>query len=302
MDIPSAEATRDPAVALPSAPRRPRSVVRAYLLLPHAVPVLVVMTATAGFAIFFDAGAPPAATFTRLLLAMLGGQIAIGAINEVVDAGLDTAAKPWKPIPAGLIAVPTAITIAAVSLVLMAFMSATLGTASLLLCSVGTATGLAYDLWFKRSLWSWLPYLVALPLLPIWVATALDAFNPRLLMLYPLGALAVIGVHLSQALPDVASDRAAGIRSLSSQLGPRRTLVGCWGATLTAPLLALLAAPVLAERPGIVSGAAIAVGALIGLNGMLYAVRPRAGVMACFPCVAISTVLMGLGWVVAVGN
>lgn len=302
MDAPSTEAAHDPPSTLQTTSHTAWSVARAYLLLPHAVPVLVVMAATLGFALFFSGGTPPVATFARLLLAMLGGQLAIGAVNEVIDADLDAIAKPWKPIPSGLVARRTAVAIAVVSGVVMVMMSATLGVASLALCSLGTASGLVYDLWFKRSLWSWLPYLIALPLLPIWVATALDAFNPRLLMLYPLGALAVIGVHLSQALPDATSDRAAGIQSLSSRLGPRRTLVACWAATLTAPLLALLTAPLLAERPGVVLLASIAVAVLIGLDGLLYAVRPQTGVMACFPCVAVSTVLMGLGWVVAVGT
>ena len=302
METPSADSHRELNGARRGDARRAWALLSAYLLLPHAVPVLVVMAATLGFTLFFGDGLPPAEIATRLLLAMLGGQLAIGAVNEVVDARLDAVAKPWKPIPSGLISVRTAVAIAIGSLVMMVVMSATLGAASLALCSLGTASGLAYDLWLKRSLFSWVPYLIALPLLPVWVATALGVFNPRLLMLYPLGALAVIGVHLSQALPDVLSDRAAGIRSLSSRLGPRRTLAGCWAATLSAPLLAVIAAPLLAERPSIILVAAIAVAALVGLDAALYAIRPRTGVMACFPCVAISTVVMGLGWVIAVGN
>ena len=296
----------DPASApipVAAAPARSRwlRTLRAYLVLPHAVPILVVLGATAGFALLFTEGRPPTGALARLLLAMLGGQIAIGAVNEVVDAELDAATKPWKPIPAGDVPIRAALLLAAGSLVAMVAFGVGFGPAALALLALGTGAGLDYDLWFKRSLLSWLPYLVALPLLPLWVRTALVGFDPRLLLLYPLGALAVVGVHLAQAVPDARSDRAAGVRNLASALGERRALLLCWAATLSAPLLALALAPALADRPTPVRVAALAVALLVALDALLYRVRPRLGVMACFPCVAVSTVLMGLAWVLAVG-
>jgi 4-hydroxybenzoate polyprenyltransferase len=98
----------------------------------------------------------------------------------------------------------------------------------------------------------------------------------------------------------VGSDRTAGIRSLSSLLGERRAILACWAATLSAPVLALGFAPRLAERPEAVGVAAGVVVALVGLDAALYAVRRPLGVAACFPCVAVSTAAMGLGWVLAV--
>ena len=275
---------------------------RAYLLLPHAVPVLVVLATTTGFALLAADGLPPWPALVTLLAAMLGGQIAIGAVNEIVDAELDALTKPWKPIPAGRVPVGAALAMSGVGLLTMIAFSARFGLASLLLCSAGTGAGLAYDLWFKRSLFSWLPYLIALPLLPIWVWTALDAFDPRLLVLYPLGGFAVIGVHLAQALPDTRGDRAAGVRNLTSALGERRAIAACWLATLSAPAAALPLAPALAARPNAVGIAAAVVVALVSFDAVLYLVRPRLGVMACFPAVAVSTAVMGLGWVVGIGT
>lgn len=295
-------------IAVPTIPGPPRPVgwrlaaktAHAYLVLPHAVPVLVVLATTAGFAILARDGPPPAGELARLLLAMLGGQLAIGAVNEVVDAELDAVARPAKPIPAGYVSVRAALWLTGVSLAGMIWFAAGFGAASLALCVLGTGAGLAYDLWAKRSFFSWLPYLVALPLLPIWVWVALVGFEARLLLLYPLGAFAVVGVHLSQALPDAGSDRAAGIRSLSSLLGERRAILACWAATLSAPVLALGFAPGLAERPEAVWVAAGVVVGLVGLDAALYAARRTLGVAACFPCVAVSTAAMGLGWVLAV--
>jgi 4-hydroxybenzoate polyprenyltransferase len=281
---------------------RPLRTLRAYLLLPHAVPVLVVLAATAGFAVLVTGDVPRLGTLTRLLAAMLGGQVAIGAVNEVVDAELDAAAKPWKPIPAGDVSVRGASIVAAVGLLTMVGFGAGFGPAALALLVLGTGAGIVYDLRFKRSILSWLPYLVALPLLPIWVATALVAFDPRLLLLYPLGGLAVVGVHLAQALPDTREDRAAGVRNLASALGERRAIVACWAATLSAPALALAVAPALLDRPLAVRWAALAVASLVAFDALLYLARPRLGVLACFPCVAVGTVLMGLAWVMAVGG
>ncbi|MDP9469623.1 MAG: UbiA family prenyltransferase [Chloroflexota bacterium] len=303
MMLPPSDAVprRSSGAASPARWRRAARIVHAYLVLPHAVPVLVVLGTTAAFAMLAADGVPAWESLARLLLAMLGGQLAIGAINEVADAELDAVSKPNKPIPAGYVSVRAALVLACVSLLVMLWFSAGFGLPSLLLCALGTGAGLAYDLWFKRTLFSWLPYLIALPLLPVWVWTAIApaGFDPRLLALYPLGAFAVVGVHLSQALPDTVGDRAAGIRSLSSSLGERRAIVTCWLATLSTPLLAVAAAPLLVDQLGVVWLAAMVVALLVGLDIALYTVRRRLGVMACFPCVAVSTAVMGLGWVLA---
>lgn len=299
--MPAPDAPASPVAAAPP-PRRPLRVLRAYLLLPHAVPVLVVLGATLGFALLLTDGSASPADLARLLLAMLGGQVAIGAVNELVDADLDAATKPWKPIPAGEISPRAARVVAAVGLAAMLAFGAGPGPLPLALLALGTGLGLAYDLWFKRTMLSWLPYLLALPLLPLWVRAALVGFDPRLLLLYPLGALAVVGVHLAQALPDTRGDRQAGVRNLASALGERRAIVACWAATLSAPALALAAAPSLADRQTPLRLAALAVAVLVGLDAALYLARPRAGVLACFPCVAVATAVMGAAWVLAVGR
>lgn len=294
----------DSAAPLPVAargPRRPVRVVRAYLLLPHAVPIVVVLGATLGFGLLFADGRPNLPELLRLLLAMLGGQVAIGAVNEIVDADLDAAAKPWKPIPAGDVSPRAARLVTTAGLVVMVAFGAGLGAVPFGLLVLGTACGLAYDLWFKRTTLAWLPYLLALPLLPVWVRTALVGFDPRLLLLYPLGAFAVVGVHLAQTLPDAGSDRAAGLRNPVSLLGERRALLACWAATLSAPILALLLAPLLAERVAPIRLALGVVLLLLAVDAALYQRRPRLGVMACFPCVAVATAVVGLAWVLAVG-
>ena len=272
----------------------------AWIALPHPGPIVVVLGMTAGVAALAAGGWPPAETLARVMIAMFAGQLAIGAVNELVDADLDALAKPDKPIPAGIVSRRAAWVLTWSSLGVMTIAAAGLGPVSLLLVWLGTGAGLAYDVVFKRTLYSWLPYLVALPLLPLWVWEAVRGFEARLLMLYPLGAMAVVGVHLAQSLPDTASDRRAGIRSVSSLLGFRRARLACWAATLSAPLLAAPLAPVLTSRPGPVWWASALVVALVGTNAAAFGMDRRAGMVTCFPCVALATAAMGLGWVLAI--
>jgi 4-hydroxybenzoate polyprenyltransferase len=149
-----------------------------------------------------------------------------------------------------------------------------------------------------------LPYVLALPLLPIWVFTALAQADPWLFFLYPLGALAVIGIHFAQALPDTALDRAAGLHTITSCLGLWRTFALAWVAALSAPVLAWIFAT-RAAGDGAADGiAVVAVGAfgLMLLNVVLLAKRPVWGVAVCFPFVSAVTLISGLVWTMAIGR
>ncbi len=281
-----------------SAPSR-RDIIRGYLVLPHAVPVIVVMTATAAFALIAAGGWPGLGPMTRLLGAMFGGQLAIGAVNELVDADLDAVAKPGKPIPSGLVSHHGARIVAIVGTGLMTILSATLGLAAFALCALGTGTGIAYNFWFKRTIWSWIPYLVALPLLPIWVWTALSEVDPGMFAIYPIGAAAIVAVQIAQSLPDVEADRDSGVRTLAVALGSTRARNACWGAMMLAASLAAALAPWLTTHPDRVWIAVIATFALVGLNAILWNRNARAGTLACFPCVAVSAGILGIGWTAA---
>ena len=288
----------------PPAPSPPASLgrrFRAYVLLPHAVPVLTVLGATAGFALLAAGGLPPPAALARLLLAMLGGQVLVGAVNELVDADLDAATKPWKPIPSGAVTRRGAWVVVALGLVVMAAFGSRLDHLALLLLILGTALGLAYDLGLKRTPYSWLPYVLALPLLPIWVRIAILGFDGRLLLLFPLGAGAVAAVHLAQSLPDCESDRRAGLRNPVSRLGePAALRLACILAT-SAPLFAIVVTTALPGALGnrvLVFVAAMVGLGLIGATMALYRRRRSLGLRAAFPCLATATVVVALGWII----
>ena len=278
--------------------------VRGYLLLPHLAPVIVVEVATAAFAVIAWGGVPPGHLLGRLLFAMLGGQLAIGATNELVDLPLDAVGKPGKPLPSGDVSVGGARGMVLVGLAMMTVFGLPFGPVPFALLALGTGVGVVYDLWFKRTAWSWLPYLLALPLLPIWVFAALGRLEARLLLLYPLGGLATVGVHFAQALPDVVSDREAGLRNATSRLGSELTFAVAWVATLSAPLLAWGAAGAMAPdraRAPIELAAGLTVVFLAANLGLLRVDR-RLGVSACFPLVAASTLANALAWTIAVAG
>ncbi|MBA2290256.1 MAG: UbiA family prenyltransferase [Chloroflexia bacterium] len=276
-----------------------RQVVHGYLVLPHAVPIIVVMTATAAFALVAASGWPGLGQMARLLGAMFGGQIAIGAVNELVDVELDRVAKPDKPIPAGLVSEHGARIMAITGVSEMTVLSLTFGVDAFLLCALGTGAGVVYSFWFKRTIWLWIPYLVALPLLPIWVWTALSEVDPGMFAIYPIGAAAVIAVQIAQSLPDVRADQESGVRTLAVALGSSRARNACWGAMILAASLAAALAPLLTTQPGRVWIAAVATYGLVGLNAFLWSRNARAGTMACFPCVAVSAGILGIGWTAA---
>ncbi|MCC2627471.1 MAG: UbiA prenyltransferase [Thermomicrobiales bacterium] len=278
--------------------RRWRRTARGYLLLPHLAPVLVVELATAAFAVIAWGGLPPPHLLGLLLLAMLGGQLAIGATNELVDLPDDAVGKPWKPIPSGDVSIRGAQAMLALGLIMMVVLGSRFGTLPFALLALGTGLGIAYDLWFKRTIWSWLPYLLALPLLPIWVFASLGKPELRLLLLYPLGALATVGVHLAQALPDVTIDREAGLETVTSRLGEMRIFVFAWLATLSAPVLGWFAAQWLGASQqsvpiAVASGLAVL---LLAINVILIRADRRRGAIACFPLVALTTLVTGLAW------
>ena len=272
----------------------------AYVTLPHFTPLATVVVVTGLLAWIVEGSALTVGALSRLLLAMLGGQLVVGVVNELVDSETDQLSKPSKPIPAGQVSRRGAMLLGIAGAALMLVAGSSFGVRSLAILLAGTGTGVAYSFWFKRSRFAWLPYLVALPLLPIWVAVTFDRFEQALLLLYPLGALMVLGVQLAQSIPDIEPDRSAGIDSVTTRLGEEWALILCWSSVLGSLLLTSVAAVI---RDGwhwtMVLAGLLALG-LVGLDIGLYRWNRRVGVLAAFPCVAVSAATLGLAWLASI--
>lgn len=199
-------------------------------------------------AVALVAGASPIDAF-RLGLAMSALQFGIGATNDIVDAPRDAGHKPGKPIPAGLVSRPIARVVAVAGFLAGLSLSTLSGPATVGLALVVVGIGLAYDLLLKGTAWSWLPFAVGIPILPVfgWLG-ATSTIPPVFALLVPVAGAAGAALAIANALADVERDQAAGTASIVTALGPGRAwavqavLIGEVVAAALASAL-LLAAP-----------------------------------------------------------
>ena len=267
----------------------------------HPFPTALNVAATVVLAIIANDGVPSASVLVRLAAAMFCAQAAIGAANDYCDRDLDALTKPYKPIVRGLIEPSTALMFAAAFALAAGALAATFGPLSLAAGAAGLAAGLAYDVRLKRSVLSPLPFMVALPALPIWVWLSLDRFTGELWWLLPFAPLAALAVHLSNTLPDLESDARAGVRGLAHTIGLVPSLVLAWGSFAAAIALAAgLGAYLDYEWPVFLLGASAAA-ALLAVSMAAYAVRPSpASLQLGFGLTGIATAALASGWLAAV--
>ena len=171
-------------------------------------------------AVLAGAGIPVA---TRLGVAMTALQVSIGALNDLVDAPYDAGHKSGKPIPSGLVS-PGMARVAVVSggVVGMA-LTIVSGPVVAVLGVVVLAIGYAYDLVFKGTAWSWVPFAVGIPLLPVfgWFGTT-GGLPAAFAVLVPTAVIAGTALAIANAQADAERDAAAGVDSVAIRLGARR--------------------------------------------------------------------------------
>jgi len=192
-------------------------------------------------------------------VAMVSLQVSIGTVNDLTDAERDRGHKPGKPLPAGLVGRRTAMAVAVGGLVLGLGLSLVAGPTTSAIAAAGVLTGYAYDLRLKGTAWSWLPFAIGLPLLPVyaWVG-ATGGVPVAFAFLVPLGIAAGGAVALLNGLVDIERDRAAGLTTAAVRLGPRRAR------RTAAGLLALIAIGVCGSLLAIGAGALAIALAVLG--------------------------------------
>jgi 4-hydroxybenzoate polyprenyltransferase len=276
---------------------------RGYLALLHPFPVAMTVLAAGLFAVVAARGAPQAGPLGWLLLSVLLSQVAIASLNDYCDRWLDAATKPAKPIPAGLVPPGAALAIAGVATPLALLCAVPIGPAALTAAAVGTAGGLAYDLWAKGTRWSVVPFVVAFPALPIWAWAAVVPFEPRLLEAYVVGAPLVMGLHLADTWPDLEADRAHGLRGFAHGLGAAGARRWLWAAFIgTALLLAGLAlgpghaAAVLLGTAGLALALVAAAFAASRGGEPLTSEAARGRWRVAFVLLVCAAITVGLGW------
>ena len=227
-------------------------------------------------------------------------QCAIGTVNDVVDAPRDVGHKAGKPIPAGLISVRAATIVAvaaATAGILLAFVG---GPWLAALAGIVLGIGLAYDLWAKGTTFSWLPFAIGIPLLPVygWFG-ATGALPDLFLVLVPAAAVAGTALAVANALVDMERDEAAGARSIALALGRRRagSLVVVLHVAVT--MLAVATAVVVGAPAGWVAAILLASAAPVGgaLLGLIASGRFAASSRElAWEVQAIGTGLLAVAW------
>jgi 4-hydroxybenzoate polyprenyltransferase len=261
-----------------------------YVALTHPIPSAGTALAAVGAALPLAHGQVPARPLTILFLMMLLQQVAISLHNDWCDRDVDRLAKPGRAIPAGDLPAESVRRLAwglAGSALLVSLL---LGADALLLNALGLCAGFVYNAWLKRTSLSWLPFAVAFPLIPLFGMAALDRWPSLWWTMFAVPFPAIVAIHLADALPDLETDAAAGVRGLAQVLGARRTSVG-------AILLSFLGAAIVGAL-GVLRGEPAAVwGAAAGATIVLPAVFRPAWHRAS---VTVSAATIFLGWVLAV--
>jgi 4-hydroxybenzoate polyprenyltransferase len=238
-------------------------------------------------------------TATRLGLSMTSLQFAIGALNDIVDAPADIGRIPPKPIPGGVISENVARGVAAGSTAAGLLLAAPSGPATVAVAVGVLAVGAAYDMVAKGTPWSWLPFAVGIPLLPLygWLGSA-GSLPPFFGVLLPMAVLAGAALAIAHARADLEVDLAAGTRSVATALGSS----GSWwvGAAL---LIAATVIGLVGTQPSswpslpaalIIGGTVIVLGGLALGRGEGTGARRHA-----WEAQALGAALAGTGWVAA---
>lgn len=295
--ISTSSSTSDPGPARPAS--RPGAADRAAGLvrLTHPFPSLLDGAVVAVLAVL--AGAPVGEGL-RLGLAMTGLQVSIGALNDILDAPADAGQKPGKPIPAGLVRVRAAWIVVLAGASLGLALSAPSGGPTVAVATLVLAIGFAYDLRFKGTPWSFLPFAIGIPLLPVYAWLGATGELPAwFAILVPCGVLAGAALAIANALADLERDRASGVGSVAVHLGA----VPAW--TLQVVLHGLvvgLALTTLAAARG--AGPALLVVGLAGtalLGGAIIARSPSPRTRErAWQLQALGTAALAAGWVLGI--
>lgn len=267
----------------------------------HPFPTLLNVAAAAGLAFVAVRGVPDISVLVRMLLVMLCAQAAIGVANDYFDRNLDAGSKPWKPIVAGLVPVRTSAALAVGFAAAAAALAATLGPGGFLLAMLGMSCGLAYDARLKRTLLSAIPFMVAIPTLPIWVWLTLGVWRPVLWWLLPLGALLGLALHLANTLPDLDADAAHGVAGLAHRLGAGRSMLLAWMSFASALALSVAPAPFVGYNLRLYAPTLVTGVAALATSGFAFEVRrDEFALRLGFSALALASAALAVGWLAAV--
>jgi 4-hydroxybenzoate polyprenyltransferase len=206
----------------------------------------------------------------RLGVAMTALQFAIGALNDILDAPADAGRVPPKPIPGGSVTIGEARGVAALAAVVGLVLAASFDLGVLVLAALVLVVGGAYDLRAKGTAWSWLPFAVGIPLLPVFGWYGIDGDLPGFFIaLLPMAVVAGAALAIANASADFELDLAAGRSSVATRLGQAaawRVQALAWAVVVSLAIGWLVAAGRPAPGIAVVAAAAIVLASVVWLG------------------------------------
>jgi 4-hydroxybenzoate polyprenyltransferase len=242
------------------------SPVRALVVASHPGPVLVITAMVTALTVH---AAPHGIGPVLAAPSILAGQLSVGWSNDACDAARDRAAgRTDKPIARGDISV-RAVWIAAFSaLAVSVILSLQIGPRWLLINATLVGAAWAYNLGLKSTWASGLMYLLGFAPLPALATSTMPGQPWPTWQVMAAAGCVGLGTHFANTLPDLASDRIAGVQGLPQIVAAR------WGslAVRAVAIVLLLAASVLLVVAAIpsrrwVSLTGLAISAILALIG-----------------------------------
>lgn len=161
-----------------------------------------------------------------IALTVFTGQLCIGWTNDLVDLESDRSqARKNKPLANGTISVRTVVIATGISITVCILLSllGPFGLRGGSLHLLAVCCGIAYNFYFKKSVLSPLPYVIAFGAFPSAIALSKNHAVPTWLVI--LGALFGIAAHFANVVKDMDQDQLAGLNGLPQRLGTRASLL-----------------------------------------------------------------------------
>lgn len=255
-----------------------RRTLKGALLACHAGPTALVTL----IAFLIAAKLWPTKSALWIALSVFLGQLVVGWSNDLIDFDSDRASnRAKKPLVAGLIGAGALrnLTWATAVIAVGVNLLGPLGISGGLTQLFGVACGVGYNVYFKRTRFSWLPYAVAFAALPGSIVIATGRTPP--LWLLGSGSLLGVAAHFANVVADIDSDLSQGIHGLPQVLGERRSRAVAVGALLAAGVI------LAGQAHGVWVLLASAVGALILLGAPKRFVFPALMALALLDVVLL---------------
>ena len=219
--------------------------------------------------------------------AVFAGQLTIGWSNDLIDRSRDrSVGRTDKPLATGELTVRTVTIACAAAVLAVVVLSLLCGILAGLVHLGCVATGWAYNLGLKRTVWSWAPYALAFGGLTVFVSLAAAGELPEP-WVPVVAAMLGVGAHLVNALPDLADDEATGVRGLPHRLGARWAQVTAVTVLVAASCVVAIASR---EAPGPVRVGVLLV--VLALAAVALLTRGRAPFRAAVAIAIVDAVLL----------